>query len=194
LDVRVTDLDLIAIVGAGDEACSLAWRAAVAGCSVRLHDPEPAALEGAQERIRRAGEARVSTGSLAPGDLQRALDGILATADLDEAVTQAILVVEVGARSGGHLRALLMRLGDACRASAVVATATSAHAPDALIDWLPRPGRLLGLRVPAEGCGDRVEIVTTVETSPHAVEVAQRFARRLGGDALVRSGAASGAA
>ena len=164
----------IAVVGAGPEACRLARLAALSGLTVRLHHPDPGALAQAQERIRADVEAQLAAGAIGPADRQRALDGILATGDLDEAVTHADLVAEVDAPDEEARRAALYRVGQACRASAVVATGGS---PDALMDWLPQPGRLVGLRAGPAG----LAIVAGVETSPEAREAAARFARRLDG-------------
>lgn len=164
----------IAVVGAGPEACRLARLASLAGLTVRLHHPEPAALARAQERIRADVEAQLAAGAIGPADRQRALDGILFTGDLDEAVTHADLVAEVDAPDEAARRAALFRIGQACRASAVIATG---GAPDALMDWLAQPGRLVGLRAGPSGPA----IVAGVETSPEVREVAQRFARRLAG-------------
>ncbi len=166
------EVQQIAVMGAGEEACGLARAAALAGCAVRLHDDDPAALDAALARIRDGIDVDLRAGLLTAGDKQRTLDGILATSDLDEAVTHADLVAEVGAPSHAARRALLMRLGERCRASALVGTG---GAPDELIDWIPNPGRLLRLRFAPE----RLEIVPGVETSPRALAAAQRFARSL---------------
>jgi 3-hydroxyacyl-CoA dehydrogenase len=187
---RVAEVEQLAIAGTGEDACALARLAALAGCTVRLCDPDPAALEGAQERIRAAVEAGLLAGLLGPADKQRALDGILATCDLDEAVTHADLVVEADASSAHARRALVLRLGQACRASAVLAT--SGGAPEELVDWLPQPGRLVGLRLPPGREVGPVEVVASVETSAHALGIACRFVRRLGREAVVRGEGESG--
>jgi 3-hydroxyacyl-CoA dehydrogenase len=177
----VRDVEQVAIVGAGDAGCRLAQVAALAGCAVRLFATDPDALDRAQAAIRAAIDDGVSAGRLARVDRQRALDGILSTTDLDEAVTHADLVVEATDAAPAERRALFMRLGEACRASALVATV--AGAPDDLIDYLPQPGRLIGLRL--RDASETVEIVAGIETSPHALGTARRLARRLAREAVV---------
>jgi 3-hydroxybutyryl-CoA dehydrogenase len=167
----VREVEQIAVIGAGEEACAIARAAALAGCTVRLH-ADPAALDAALARIRGAVDDGLRAGLLGAADHQRALDGILATSDLDEAVTHADLIVDAEPATTGARRALLMSLGERCRASALVATA---GAPDELIDWIPNPGRLMGLRV----APDRLDIAAGVETSPRALAAAERLARRL---------------
>lgn len=171
----MADVALVAVLGTGEAACALARAAALAGCAVRLHAPDAGALEAAQARIRDAVEAARRAGALGPEDVQRTLDGILATDDLDEAVTHADLVVEAGASTVQARRAAFMALGQACRASAIVAATEGA--PDDLVDWVPQPGRLVALRVAARG--GRFEVEACVESSPHVLEAARRFAARL---------------
>jgi 3-hydroxyacyl-CoA dehydrogenase len=180
----VGEIGLVAIVGAGQEACALARVAALAGFSVRLFDPDAGALDAAQARIRDAVAAGVVAGALTADDQQRTLDGILATSDLDEATTHADLVVEATEGTAEARRALVMRIGDACRASALVATCGGD--PDELMDYLPQPGRLVALRLSHGG----VAIEGGVETSAHALAAAERFAARLDAGARAVAGRA----
>ncbi|HET9596018.1 MAG TPA: 3-hydroxyacyl-CoA dehydrogenase NAD-binding domain-containing protein [Anaeromyxobacteraceae bacterium] len=183
----VAEADQVAIAGAGPEACLLARLAALGGCVVRLWHASPAVLDAAQERIRAAVEAGLAAGRLSRDDRQRALDGILATTDLVEAVTHADVVVEADAPLPRSRQDLFLRLGESCRASALVAT--TGASPDELVDWLPQPGRLVGLRLGgADGAGP-VEVVASVETSAHALRLACAFVRRLGHEPAVRGGA-----
>ena len=130
LDDGVGHDEVVAVLGADEEGCLLAQQAALAGCAVRLYDPDPASLQRAQERIRASVEQGLAAGRLRPEDKQRALDGILATVDLEEAVTHGDLVIETGERSAPERRALFLRLGESCRASALVGTCRA---------WRPRP-------------------------------------------------------
>jgi 3-hydroxybutyryl-CoA dehydrogenase len=179
LDERVGHVEVIAVLGAEEEGCRLALRAALASCAVRLYDPDPAVLRRAQERIRASIEQGVAAGRLRPEDKQRALDGILATADLEEAVTHGDLIVEAGERTGAERRALFLRVGESCRATALIATCRGS--PDELMDWIPQPGRLLCLRM----SGSLPSVEPGVETSVEALERARQFTERLGGEPTV---------
>jgi 3-hydroxyacyl-CoA dehydrogenase len=181
--MRRVEVEVIAVVGSGEDACHLARAAARAGCAVRLHDPDVDNLRRAQELIRETIAAALADGRLAAEDRQRVLDGIVPTPDLDEAVTHADLVVELSAAAPDHLRSLLLRLGQSCRASAVLATTSGAV--DQLLDWVPQPGRLLGLRLPASE-GAPLSLFAGVETSAHALALVQHLAARLGWEAVAR--------
>ena len=178
------DPSQIAVVGAGEDGCRIARTASLAGLSVRVVDADPAALDGAQERIRLAIDAALEAGRIGPTDRQRALDGILFTSDLHEAVTHAALVIDSESRPVPGRRHLFMQLGEACRASTVLAATTGS--PNDLIDWVPQPGRVIGLAVPEPSAsGEPARIVAGVETSLHAIQLAQVFATRLGLEPVV---------
>jgi 3-hydroxybutyryl-CoA dehydrogenase len=192
LDGGVNDPpDIVAVLGAGDEACGLAHVAALAGCAVRLCDPDHGSLTHAVGFIRAAVESDVASGRIAPDDRQRVLDHILVTSDLEEAVTHAELVILALGPADGHAP-LLARLAELCLASTVVALGTDN--PGALTEGFPQPGRVLGLGVPlqAEAASSPssdlapVDIVPTPHTAPHAVERARHFARRLGRSSILR--------
>jgi 3-hydroxybutyryl-CoA dehydrogenase len=169
----VPGVEVVAVLGAGEEGCRLAEEAALAACAVRLYDPDAAALRRAQEHIRASVDRALGAGRLRPEDRQRALDGILVTTDLEEAVTHCDLVLEAGERSGAERHALFLQLGEACRASALVGTCRGS--PDELMDWLPQPGRLFRLRLAAP----RPSVQPGVETSDDAIARARQFADRL---------------
>jgi 3-hydroxyacyl-CoA dehydrogenase len=176
----VSATEVIAVVGATRLALSLARRGADSGRAVRLYHREPSVLSQAQRLLREDIERGVREGFLSAARRQRILDGILVTGDLTEALTHAEVVLEQDDCSEMERRSLLMRLGQACRASAVVITAGE---PDHFMDYLPNPGRLLGLRCPGDPDlpeGSPLELVPGVETAAHALERGMQLVRDLG--------------
>jgi 3-hydroxyacyl-CoA dehydrogenase len=179
--------EVIAVVGATRLALSFARRGADSGRAVRLYHREPSVLSSGQRLLREDTERAVRDGLLSAARRQRILDGILVTSDLTEALTHAVVVLEWDDCSEMERRTLLMRLGETCRASAVVITAGE---PDHFMDYLPNPGRLLGLHCPGDPdlpeCGP-LEVVPGVETAAHALERAMQFVRDLGLEPIARS-------
>ncbi len=167
----MADVEVVAVVGADEDACAVARAAALAGLAVRLYHPDPTALDEALGRIRGAVEAGVAAGSLSRADRQRALDGVLATSDLDEALTQADAVLDVAAAPLAARRALLSAVGEACRASTLVATVA---APDDFAAALANPGRLVGVTV-----SPTIGVHGSAATSASALARARSLAARL---------------
>ena len=78
----------VAVLGSGEQACEIARSRAHVGHDVRLWDPEDEALAGAVARIRAWAD------TLPWEERQRTLDGILATTDLEEALSGAAVVID----------------------------------------------------------------------------------------------------
>jgi 3-hydroxyacyl-CoA dehydrogenase len=181
----VSAIETVAVLGASEGGTACAVLSALAGCAVRIHDGAEAALGPACAAVRRRADLALAHGLITPGEWQRILDGILVTADLDEALTGADLVVD----AGGAAPDLCRRLAEALRATTWVAAA-GALPPAELAARLPQPGRVFGLRLTASpGPVPRVEILATAATSGHVLERARDFAARVNGAA--RAGGAA---
>jgi 3-hydroxybutyryl-CoA dehydrogenase len=169
-------IETVAVLGASEAGTACTIVAALAGCSVRLADGSPEALDRAFEDIRRQVELALSAGVITPSERQRILDGVLFTTDLDEALTGADLAVDAGAASPPVLCA---RLTDALRATATVAAAGEASAVE-LAAHLPQPGRVVALRLSdAQGPVPRLEMLAAPATSTFVLERALAFAARV---------------
>src|SRR5512137_2972650 len=170
------DVETMAVVGAGDTGNGIARAGALAGLRVRLYDPSPDALHRSVELIRHGVQEAIARGRLSARNRQDILDGVLATTDVEEAVTDADLVIDAGPDLLGLKRDLFAKLGAASRATAILAT-TSAFRLDAIARGIPQPGRIVGLRFaePIEEASC-VEIVAGGETSAETVERARAFA------------------
>lgn len=175
------ELENVAVIGAGAMGHGIAQVTSLAGLSVRLCDDSQEALDRAVERIRDGLDRDMAGGRATAQDRQRTLDGILVTTDLEEAVTNADLIIEAVPEDLALKRDLLARVARLCRASTLIASNSSSIAIGDLAAGIPQPGHLLGLHffhpVPAS---ERVHIVHTPDTAQHAIEAARRFVARLG--------------
>ncbi len=177
------ELETVAVIGTGEAGPALAVGAALAGCTVRIHDADAAARDGAFEAIRRTVALACARGALTQAGRQRVLDGVLITADLEEAVTSADLVVAVAAVAPLAIAVQLAAVADLVRATAVLA-ATSREAVDAIAAALPQPGRVLALALEEVGGPvPRLEARPARTTSPHALDAGRAFAARVNGAA-----------
>ena len=63
--MRAEDIRRVLVIGSGTMGLQIGLQAAIHGCSVVLHDTEPAALDAAHQRLRGYGEAPVAAGLIA---------------------------------------------------------------------------------------------------------------------------------
>jgi 3-hydroxyacyl-CoA dehydrogenase len=169
----VQDIETVAVLGATERGTACAVLAALAGCAVRIHDASDL-LPGASEGLRQMAELAFAHGAVTRTEVQRILDGVLFTADLDEALTGADLAVDTGGAPPP-----VERLGGALRATSAIAAAGATPAGE-LAAGLPHPGRVVALRlVSCAGPVPRIEVDATPETSAHVVERARAFAARV---------------
>ena len=184
---RMRDIETMAVLGAGDTGNGVARAAALGGFHVRLYDPSPDALQRAIEHIRQGVQGAIARGRLSERDRQHILDGVLATTDLEEAVTDADLIIDAAPDLLDLKREIFAKLGASCRATAILAT-TSALRLEVIARGVPQPGRIVGLRFaePVEDA-NRVEIVAALRTSPETVDRTRAFAARAGMLSVVAS-------
>ena len=166
-------IETVAVLGAGEPAQALALLSALAGCEVRLCDPDPEALARASEGLRRLVGVAVAGGALTPTERQQTLDGVLFTADPAEAATGADLAADLSFASPGRLAELARWV----RATSALAT----RAPDGeAVAGIPHPGRVLALAlVETGGPLPRLVVAFLPTTSAHARERAAHFAARV---------------
>lgn len=171
------DVQTVAVIGAGDLGNGLARVAALRGLQVRLYDRSPDSLRRAVEHIRQGVLDAIAGGRLSAADRQDILDGVLATTDLEEAVSGVDLVLDAAPDLPALKRQLFQEIGDRCQAP----LATASGLPLAEVAGAaPRPAMVVGLRLgePVED-SERLEIVSLAATDPLAVERVRRFAARL---------------
>lgn len=172
-------LQTVAVIGAGDLGSVVARLAALGGLHVRLYDRSADSLRRALDHIRQGVEEAVARGSLSAAGRQGILDGVLATGDLDEAVTETELVLDAAPDLMALKRHLFAEIGR-CSAEATLATLSGLPLTE-VARAAPRPGQVVGLRFgePIDG-SDRLEIVSLAATELVAVQRARLFAARLG--------------
>lgn len=180
----VLTIETVAVLGATERGNACALLAALAGCAVRVHDPSHL-LAAASDEVRRMAELAFAHGALTRTDVQRILDGVLFTADLDQALTGADLVVDAGADPPP-----IAVLAEGLRATTPVAAAGITHAAH-LAAGLPQPSRVLALRFASSvGPVPRIEVEGVAETSAHVLERALAFTARVHRAARLSGGAA----
>ena len=136
----MSELPKVALVGAGTIGTAWAVVFARAGCTVRVWDADPAALERFPARVAAIFEALEGTAIAGlPGGAAR----ITVHADIAEAVGEADWVQEQVLENLAVKQEVLPRVEAAMREDAILATSTSGLSQAALASVLVRPERFI---------------------------------------------------
>lgn len=176
----------VAVLGAGTMGHGIAQVAAMAGHTVRLHDPSGEALDRGLERIRGNLEKGVSLGKVEAGVRDRTLERLSASPGLADAVRDADVVVEAAPESLEIKGPLFRQAEAAAPPQALLATNTSSLSIGAIARGLERPERFLGLHFfnPVH-IMKLVEVVHGPKTSPATRDRGVAFARGMGKEPIV---------
>jgi 3-hydroxybutyryl-CoA dehydrogenase len=175
-----SEIESVAVVGAGFMGSGIAEAAAVAGLPVIVRDVDDASLGRAGERIEASLARAVRGGKLDDAHAREARERIELTTTLD-AISQADLVVEA-VPEDEHLKLEVMGAIDTVvSGDAIVASNTSSIPIAELAQAIREPSRVLGLHffspVPVMML---VEVVVALDTSEETAARAKRFVERLG--------------
>lgn len=139
----MTDIDEIAVVGAGRMGHGIALVYALDGNEVRLYDTDASVLEKSRERIEEALATLVGTGHVEPATAEAALDNLTREQEFEAAVRGVDLVTEAVVEDLGIKRQVFDRL-DEHTTDAVLATNTSGLPVDDITDPVADGRRVLG--------------------------------------------------
>ncbi|ROP42388.1 3-hydroxyacyl-CoA dehydrogenase family protein [Saccharothrix texasensis] len=178
----------VGVVGAGVMGTGVAQCFAAAGHEVVVVDPDPAALAGGPDRVRRGLRLQALLGS-APADPDLVPDRLSWTADLGD-VAGCGFVVECGPERIPVKEGLFAALDDLCAPDTVLASCTSAIPVGVLAAATTRPDRVLATHFmnPAP-LKDTVEVVRGPGTSDATMARTADVLSSLGKKAIVVSDA-----
>src|SRR3989304_784950 len=109
--MRVEDIKLILVVGAGQMGAQIAMQSALHGYAVTLNDLSMDILEKGMKGNRVQIEKRVAKGQMAQAQMDAAIGRIRLEPDLEKAARDADFVVEAIIERLGPKRGLFSRLG-----------------------------------------------------------------------------------
>jgi 3-hydroxybutyryl-CoA dehydrogenase len=183
--MRLEDIAMIGIVGAGQMGSGIGQVCATAGYQVLLIDVAEPLLTEALARIRTGLERAVERGILPPTQVCEVLARIRPTVHLDE-VRAAQVVIEAIPEDLSLKQALLARLNRLCPPQTVFASNTSSIPITKLGAASGRADRVVGLHFMNPAPVMRlVEVVRGLATSEATVQLALELAKHLGKIAVV---------
>lgn len=181
-----SQIERVAVIGAGTMGHGIAQVAALAGYRVALYDTAPELVERGIARIGENLDAGVSRGKVSPDARQAALDRLTPWTDLRGAVHGADLVIEAVPERFELKAGLLQSLQELVAQDTILASNTSSLSITALQETTNRPDRVLGIHFfnPVH-IMKLVEVVRGKGTDPAVVEAAVAFARRIDKEPIV---------
>lgn len=182
----MSDLQTVAVLGAGTMGAGIAQATALAGHRVVLYDIADAVLRNAQQQIAASIDQGVARGKTAPAAAERAKATLGVTTDLEAAARAADLVIEAAPEMLDLKRDIFRRLDAAAPPHALLASNTSSLSISALAAATHRPAQVLGLHFfnPAH-IMQLVEVVRGDQTSDATLAAGQAFVAGLGKTAVV---------
>jgi 3-hydroxybutyryl-CoA dehydrogenase len=174
------DVGCVGVVGAGTMGAGIAQVAALGGYETRLHDPVPAALEAANDRLHRALAKGAAKGMWSAEEADHAGARVGAAQSIGD-LAECDLVIEAAPEDLGLKRDLFADLAAACKPGAVLASNTSSLPVTAIAADVPGRERVVGMHFfnpPA--LMKLVEVVATADSSPEALETTTEVGRRMG--------------
>ena len=174
------EVGCIGVVGAGTMGAGIAQVAALGGFETRLHDPIPAALEAANDRLHRALAKGATKGLWSEEEADDAGTRVGAAASVGD-LAECDLVIEAAPEDLKLKRELFASLAAACKPQAILATNTSSLPVTAIAAEVPLPERVVGMHFfnpPA--LMKLVEVVATADSSTAALETTTLVGARMG--------------
>ncbi|MBV9804860.1 MAG: 3-hydroxybutyryl-CoA dehydrogenase [Solirubrobacterales bacterium] len=176
----MSEIESVAVVGAGFMGTGIAEAVAVAGMPVIVRDVDEAAMGRAGERIETSLARAVRGGKLSESDARAARERIELTTSL-RAIDQADLVVEAVPEDERLKLSVMEAIAGVVSDGAVVASNTSSIPIAELAQAVSQPERVLGLHffspVPVMNL---VEVVVALDTNEETIARSRRFVERLG--------------
>jgi 3-hydroxybutyryl-CoA dehydrogenase len=176
----MTEINSIAVVGAGLMGSGIAESVSRAGVDVILRDVDQAGIDRAQERIERSLARAVQGGKMADDEAAAIRARIELTTDLG-AISDAELVIEAVPEDERLKLEVMTAIDATVSGAAIIASNTSSIPITQLAQAVSNPERVIGLHffspVPVMKL---VEIVVALDTGEATVAAAKAFAARLG--------------
>ncbi len=182
----MTDIQTVAVIGAGTMGHGIAQVAAQAGCTVRLTDAVAGAAAAGLDRIGRNLAGAIERGKLTADQRDGVLARLAAVDDFAAAVGGADVAIEAVPEDLPLKQALFRRLDELLPPAAILASNTSSLSLAAIAGATARPGRVVGMHFfnPVHVM-KLVEVVVHEATDPAVRDRAVALAAAMGKEPIV---------
>jgi 3-hydroxybutyryl-CoA dehydrogenase len=185
--MNADDVKQICVVGSGTMGSQIAAVAALAGYSVTLNDTTEEALAKAVKSNRGHLEGRVSKSKMSQEDMEAALGRIKTSTSLEEAASNADLVIEAVFEDLEVKRQIFAKLDKICPAHTILATNSSTIVISKIVAGnVERKAKCANMHFFHPVLVMRlVEVVKGPDTSEETAEIVMEVGRRFGKEAVL---------
>ncbi len=178
--MKITDLNNVAVIGAGDMGHGIAELCALNGYNVYLKDIGQKFLDRAKNRIRESLNILARKGKLKDDNIETVLGRIIPTLDYKQALENCGLVIEAVPEIMSLKKSVFIELDFNLPKSAVIATNTSNMSITELASQIKRSSQVIGMHFfnPVI-LMKAIEIIRGNDTSNETMKFAEDFAYSL---------------
>ncbi len=177
--------DVVTVLGAGTMGHGIAQVCAAAGAQTRMYDIDDAFVRTGLERVAKNLQKGVDRGKVSEDDRVATLTRLTGTANLEEAVTGATLVIEAVPEKLELKRELLGKVAAIAGPRAVLGTNTSSLSVADIASGLEAPERVIGTHFfnPVH-IMKLLELIVAPQTSPEVVARVTAFGEKIGKECI----------
>lgn len=177
--MELSDIQKVAVVGAGTMGATIAQLAAQSGCQVTLYDIKAEALEKGKERIHKNLDGALKRNKISEEEKTQVLDRIQFSQQFED--LKGDFILEAIIENLEAKRELFQNLSQQNGEETIFATNTSSIPITRIAAEVPNPGRVVGMHFfnPAH-IMKLVEVISGVATDSQVAEVIYQFAAKMG--------------
>lgn len=143
--MKASEIEVVAVIGAGTMGAGIAGEFARAGCEVRLVDRDAGALDRGMEMLRKAQESLVKAEFVTVENADMALQHIRSVMTIEDACAGVQLLVEAAPEDVALKQELFARFDACCPEEALLASNTSGLSITKIAGATSRPELVAGL-------------------------------------------------
>jgi 3-hydroxybutyryl-CoA dehydrogenase len=175
------EINIIAVIGAGNMGHQIAMCAALSGFQVRCTDSDTGMLDKAAQYANNYWKERVDKGKLEPEAAKNAAENLFFVSDIETAVSDADLVIEAIIEKLDIKRTLFAQLDNICPPHTILATNSSYIVSSRIADATARPDKVCNMHFFNPALVMKlVEIVQGAHVSAETVDAVMRAAQKMG--------------
>ncbi|KJS16569.1 MAG: 3-hydroxybutyryl-CoA dehydrogenase [Peptococcaceae bacterium BRH_c4b] len=180
------NIDIIAVLGAGQMGNGIAQVCAQAGFQVQMLDINEECLSKAMETIKKSLSRLASAGKLDEAKIIDIIDHIKTTTSLSEAVNNASVVIEALPENLDIKKKIFSELDKICPPETIFATNTTELSISAIAAVTKTPGRVIGMHWFYPPPVMRlIEIIKAINTSEETIKTIVYLSHRLGKETVI---------